>query len=99
MSDHRFIAALMGDDSLPMSEPARSLWVKDLQNPLRYWLLPLLRVTQSRLRRAGARLPARRRGRRLWPKAGGRHPVRRGVPWDRHTAHLPDGAGLDPSSG
>jgi hypothetical protein len=47
MSDHRFIAALMGDDSLPMSEPARSLWVKDLQNPLRYWLLPLLRVTQT----------------------------------------------------
>lgn len=49
MSDHRYIAALMGDDSLPMSEPARSLWVKDLQNPLRYWLLPLLRVTQTLL--------------------------------------------------
>jgi len=47
MSDHRFIAALMGDDSLPMSEPARSLWMKDLQNPLRYGLLPLLRVTQT----------------------------------------------------
>lgn len=49
MSDQRFVKALMGDDSLPMSEPARSLWVQDLQNPLRYWLLPLLRVTQTLL--------------------------------------------------
>jgi hypothetical protein len=49
MSDPRFIAALSQDDSLPMTEIARDQWVKDLQNPLRYWLLPLLRVTQTLL--------------------------------------------------
>jgi len=47
MSDPRLIAALMNDDSLPMNDQAREQWVKDLQNPLRYMLLPLLRVTQT----------------------------------------------------
>ena len=47
MSDPRYIAALMADDSLPMTNDARDLWVKDLQNPLRYSLLPLLRVFQT----------------------------------------------------
>lgn len=47
MSDARFIRALLADNSLPMCDEARDLWVKDLQNPLRVWLLPLLRVTQT----------------------------------------------------
>lgn len=47
MSDARFIRALLSDNSLPMCEEARALWVEDLQNPLRVWLLPLLRVTQT----------------------------------------------------
>jgi len=47
VSDARFTRALLADNSLPMCDEARDLWVKDLQNPLRVWLLPLLRVTQT----------------------------------------------------
>lgn len=37
-----FIKAMLNDTSLPIDEPAKRLWAKDLQNPLRWVVRPLL---------------------------------------------------------
>jgi hypothetical protein len=42
-----FLQAVMADDTLPIDPEAVELWMKDLENPLRWGVMPLLRLVLS----------------------------------------------------
>ena len=42
-----FLQAVALDDTIPIDPEAVELWLKDLENPLRWSVMPLLRLTYS----------------------------------------------------
>lgn len=47
MASQSLLAVLRTDDSLPIAQEARDLWLKDMRNPLRMFVLPVCRAICS----------------------------------------------------